>query len=252
MPEPANHSTQLQILKGILADLHGHDAPLTAIAVGSHMVAVSCDGHTGLATRQGLHGHDIGVSPVMADLPASGLELAGWLVAPPEFVPQARSLGLAAVNALLPQPCDLTQAKGQDLILKHGTGRNVAVVGHFPFVVRMGPEFARLSILELSPRAGDLPAAQAKQILPEADVVALTGTTLLNGTLAGLLALCRRDALVLMLGPSTPFAQSLFSHGLDVLAGARVVDADSVRKGILEGRPFKSLTGANALVWQKR
>lgn len=251
MSEFLKHTIQRNILEGLLADLHGQDGPVSSLTVGSHLVAVNCGGRIGLASCQGPHNAENASAPCMAELPASGRELAQWLIAPPPFIPQARSLGLAAINALLPPPQDLSPAKGQDLILEHGKGRNVAVIGHFPFVERMGERFARLSVLELSPRADDLPAAQASRILPEADVVAITGTTLLNGTLAGLLALCSRQAFVLMLGPSTPFAGSLFEQGVNVLAGARVDDAGSVCKGILEGRPFKSLAGVSSLVWRK-
>jgi uncharacterized protein (DUF4213/DUF364 family) len=38
--------------------------------------------------------------------------------------------------------------------------------------------------------------------VPSADVVLMTGTTLLNATLEGLLALCRSDARVIVVGPT--------------------------------------------------
>jgi len=239
------------IIKGILDDLGGADAPVEAVAVGSHMLAVTCGGRTGLASCDGSHSCGTVAAPGLADLPASGQELAQWLSSPPPFTPQARSLGLAAVNALLPLPASPSQAKGQDLILERGRGRNVAVVGHFPFVERLGSEFARLDVLELAPREGDLPAAEAGRVLPQADVVAVTGTSLMNGTLGGLLAQCRAEAFVLLLGPSTPFAPSLFTHGVDVLAGALVDDATSAVQGILAGLPFRKLGGVSPLVWMK-
>ena len=129
---------------------------------------------------------------------------AGWPSRPgtrPRPVPWA----WPAVNALLAPPEGLEAVKGQDLILERGTGRRVAVVGHFPFVERMGERFEDLCVLELAPRGGDLPANRAKDVLPAADVVAMTGTTLLNGTMAPLLALCRPDAFVMVLGPQHPF-----------------------------------------------
>lgn len=251
MSEPLNHTTHEPILKGLLADLDGRDAPLTACACGSHMVAVTCGTVTGLASCEGDHGPGAAPAPELGELPSSGLELAGWLASPPPFTPQARSLGLAALNALLPEPAAPSTAKGQDLILERGRGRHVAVVGHFPFVERLGEAFASLSVLELAPREGDLPASRADEVLPKADVVAITGTTLMNGTLAGLLDLCRDDAFTLLLGPSTPFAPSLFERGVSVLAGARVDDADQAMAGIRAGRPFRGLGGVRPLIWTK-
>jgi uncharacterized protein (DUF4213/DUF364 family) len=61
-------------------------------------------------------------------------------------------------------------------------------------------------------------------VLPRADVVGITGSTLTNGTLEGVLALCRPDAFVVLIGPSTPLSPILFNYGVDVLCGTLVDD----------------------------
>ena len=245
---------QNELLSAILDSLPEKDAPVEGVLVGSHLVAVDCAPRTGMASCQGPHGLHAPRSAGADDipgLPESGLGLARWLVEPPQATPQARSLGLAAVNALLAPPANLEAVKGQDLILERGEGRRVAVVGHFPFVERMGERFADLSVLELAPRDGDLPAHRATDVLPAADVVAMTGTALLNGTMASLLDLCRPEAFVMVLGPSTPFAPALFDLGVDAVAGAVVDDPEAVRAGIRKGLPFKALRGSRALVWRR-
>ncbi len=56
-------------------------------------------------------------------------------------------------------------------------------------------------------------------MVPSADVVLITGTTLLNNTLANLLALCRKDTRVVMVGRSVGLLPDAFLHrGVDVLA----------------------------------
>ena len=55
-------------------------------------------------------------------------------------------------------------------------------------------------------------------------MVAITGTSLHNDTFDGLIALCRPDAFVLLLGPTTPLSPLLFDYGVDLVAGTRVVD----------------------------
>jgi len=66
--------------------------------------------------------------------------------------------------------------------LKRGTGRKVAIVGHFPFTERVRQAAEPCWVVELHPRSGDLPAERAPEVLPQADVVALTGTSLVNHT----------------------------------------------------------------------
>lgn len=239
------------------------DAAVTRIALGSHLAAVQAR-RTGLASRvDALHGQGLSRSIELPDEGLSAKWLAG-LLCTGERIPElevhdsllVNTLALAAANALLPEP-DLYASdgdpgrlpqgysvqKGQDLLLKQGRGRNVAVVGHFPFVERMAGEFARLWVLEKRPRPGDLEAEQAARVLPRADVVAITSTSISNGTLAGLLRLCRQDAFVLLLGPSTPFAPSLFELGVNALAGAVVLNPETTCLGVMQGRPFKELDG---------
>ena len=105
---------------------------------------------------------------------------------------------MAAVNSLLPPPETKADIPGQDLILTQGQGKKVAVIGHFPFVDNLRNACDTVWVLEKCPKAGDIDASHAGEILPQADVVALTGTTLLNGTLAGLLNDCRENAFVIM------------------------------------------------------
>ena len=98
-----------------------------------------------------------------------------------------RSLGLAALNALLPRLEEQwTDGNAEEILAERGADGRVAVVGHFPFVERLRERVGTLWVLEMNPQEGDLPAEAAPDILPQADVVAITGTTLLNDTFAGL------------------------------------------------------------------
>jgi hypothetical protein len=72
-------------------------------------------------------------------------------------------------------------------------------------------------------------------------VVAITSTALINRTIEGLLALCRPDAYVLLLGPSTPLSPLMFEHGVDVLSGTLVDDVDSVLRLVGQGATFRQI-----------
>lgn len=183
---------------------------------------------------------------------ASCRELAAPLLSGEAILSHAASWALAAVNASLPTPAGARAVKGQDIMRQLGTGRNVTVVGHFPFVERMADEFASFHVLERNPRPGDLDNRDghaAAAVLPEADVAVITGTTLLNGTLGTLLELLPAGCTVILLGPSTPFAPSLLECGIHVLAGAAVIRPAETLDAVARGSCFRSLPGVSHLAW---
>jgi hypothetical protein len=71
--------------------------------------------------------------------------------------------------------------------------------------------------------------------------VAITGTTLINNTFEGLIALCRPEALVLVLGPSTPLSPILFDYGVHLLSGSIVEDVEAVLPAVSQGANFRQL-----------
>ena len=78
-------------------------------------------------------------------------------------------------------------------------------------------------------------------MIPRADVVAITGTAFINHTFEDLIALCRPEAVTLVLGPSTPLSPVLFSHGVRILSGSVVEDMDSVMRAVCQGANFRQI-----------
>ena len=191
----------------------GDDAAVRQVLVGAFWTAVvlgTDPPRCGLASTLRAETHDSGPPVPEAGhlLEYGGRELAGWLRSPSIL---RASIGLAAVNALLEvDETGCTEVNAEQVILERGAGRRVAIVGHFPFVERVRQAAAECWVLELRPRPGDLPAERATEVLPQADVVALTGTSLTNHTFDGLVGLCRPDAFVLLLGASAPLSPVLF------------------------------------------
>jgi uncharacterized protein (DUF4213/DUF364 family) len=179
----------------------------------------------------------------------SGRELAAWLRSPRIL---EASVGMAAFNALLEvDEATCTEVNAQDVIVRRGTGRRVAIVGHFPFVERVRQAAEVCWVLELRPRAGDLSASQADEVLPQADVVALTGTSLLNHTFDDLVGLCRPEAFVVLLGASAPLSPVLFEHGVDAISGTRVVDVPAVLQAVGQGATFRQIPGKRLLTMMR-
>jgi uncharacterized protein len=164
--------------------------------------------------------------------------------------PDQSVLGLAALNSLLdPAGLPLEDGRAQDLLASFAD-RRICMVGHFPFVERLRRQVRRLVVLELCPGEGDLPAAAAPDEIPAADVVAITGTTLVNHTLDGLLRLATGKT-ILLLGPSTPLHPALFDHGVDILCGSLAVDPPAVLASVREGLSFRECAGLRRVILRR-
>jgi uncharacterized protein len=151
-------------------------------------------------------------------------------------------VGLAAINALLPRrPQVWREDNAEDVISGFGKGKRVAMVGRFPFVSSLRERVGELKVLEQEPGPEDLPTTMAPQVIPEAEVVAITGMTLSNHTLEGLLELCQPEATVIVLGPTTPLSPVLFETGVEVLSGAVVIEVEPVLRRVSQGANFHQI-----------
>jgi uncharacterized protein (DUF4213/DUF364 family) len=152
------------------------------------------------------------------------------------------SIGLAAINALLDMDEDAcVELNAEQVILERGTGKGVVVIGHFPFIPRVREAARQFWVLEKRPGEGDLPAEAAPEVIPQADVVAITGTSLINHTFEELMGLCRPEAFVLVLGPTTPLSPVLFDHGADAISGTLVTDPETVLRYVSQGASFRQI-----------
>ncbi|WP_299025608.1 DUF364 domain-containing protein [uncultured Thermanaerothrix sp.] len=235
------------LLETLLADLPSSPVPVRGVYVGVHWTLV-CSRRCGLAATltdaHAPHGYhrvrDVGQLHTK-----DAQELATWLLSEN---PLEASIGLAAYNSLLPlEGLPFQEINAAEVLKHHGAGRNVVIVGHFPFINDLRPLARNLWVLELHPAPGDLPATAASEILPQADVVAITATTLINHTVDDLLALCTPQAWRMLLGPSTPLTPRLFEFGFAMLSGACVEDENAALLTIQQGAVFPQVQGVRLL-----
>jgi uncharacterized protein (DUF4213/DUF364 family) len=152
-------------------------------------------------------------------------------------------VGLATINALLPPIQNPLDLPAEDYIARQGANSQVALIGHFPFVSRLKDQVKKLWVLELNPQDDDLPASAAPEIIPQADILAITATTLINHTFEEIFNLRKPGAKVMLLGPSTPLSPVLFQYGVDVLSGSIVEDPDTVLPLVRQGATFRQIRG---------
>ncbi|HEY9828403.1 MAG TPA: DUF364 domain-containing protein, partial [Stenomitos sp.] len=139
------------------------------------------------------------------------------------------TVGMAAINAvinsaspLIDQAESLSPTGSANLavfeyFLPQIQGQQVVVVGRYPGLERY-EQVAKISVLERQPTANDLPDTACEYLLPEADWVFLTATSIANKTFPRLVELAQQATLVLM-GPTVPWLPELAEMGIDYLAG---------------------------------
>jgi uncharacterized protein (DUF4213/DUF364 family) len=158
------------------------------------------------------------------------------------------AIGMAAINSLLEvneEQC--LELNAGELIAEKGGSKKVAIVGHFPFTPRLKELASELWVIEKNRREGDLPEAEAENVIPRADVVGITGTALTNHTVEGLLKLCRPQAFVVILGDTAPLSPVLFDHGIDAIAGTRVTDPELALRCVSQGATYRQIRGIRQL-----
>lgn len=206
------------------------DAAIRSVCVGEHWVMAETDqGMVGVAAvQQGRRG-----------LPLCGERFVGIpvreaaeLVKSWDF--EEAAFGLAAINACLNIDSAFHDTGEADAFLRfkeRARGKKVAVVGRFAYLEERLEPICELSVLERIPSAEDYPDSACEFILPDMDLVFITGCTVSNKTLPRLLQLTK-DAFTVLAGPSTPMTEELFRFGADALCGFCVTDEERCRQAV--------------------
>lgn len=159
------------------------------------------------------------------------------------------SLGVAALNAWYAQPERLNRIPGIQWgpdtsffprVASGPEGRRTVVVGHFRGIEDLG----EVTVLERDPRGADLPDSACEYVLPAAELVAITGSALVNKTLPRLLALAR-GAQVHLVGPTATPAPGVYPACVAGVAGSAVVDPEPLWRSVCVG--VRGAAGSGAL-----
>ncbi len=195
-------------------------------------------------------------------------ELAKWII---EWEPYAATVGMSAINCSLNRfelPAGITLLSTSDkanlAVFEHFlprlTGKKVVVIGRYPGIETYNNEL-NLTILERQVQGSDLPDPAAEYILPEADWVFITASSITNKTFPRLAELAKNAKTVLM-GPTLPWMPHWHEFNIDYLAGLEIVDPVKLYQTAAEGggvRIFENgaryriveLSPSNCMNWLK-
>ncbi|MEQ8202050.1 MAG: DUF364 domain-containing protein, partial [Syntrophomonadaceae bacterium] len=156
-----------------------------------------------------------------------------------------KTLGIAALNALsaacwdLMPPKDYNFELGRDSFdgLEIAPGSKAVVVGALvPMIRKLIEAEADFCILELDPltlKPHEMPyfaeASRAPEFVPAADLLVITGTTIINNTLQGLLSLAKPGVEIVVTGPTVSMLpDAFFARGVTSLGGILVTNPDEL------------------------
>lgn len=195
--------------------------------------------NVGLAMSPGYATRTLSWSGSLSGKPVT--DLAAWIL---EWDPYQSTVAMAAINS-----CINSRSLPDSVILDHTTehanlavfeyflpqlyNKKVVVIGHYPGIERY-QDLMQLSVLEKQPVADDLPDSACEFLLPGADWVFLTASSIPNKTFPRLAELSRHAKTVLM-GPSLPWLPQLYEFGIDYLAGVEITDSSVLYHTAAEG-----------------
>ncbi|MBP5726504.1 MAG: DUF364 domain-containing protein [Clostridia bacterium] len=163
-----------------------------------------------------------------------------------------RTLGIAALNALstlywqLKPPTDYTIQYGYNAFDDVDPRRydySVVVGALVPMLKKLISADADFAVMEMDSRTLKgkeldhyLPPSEADKCVPKADLMVITGVTVLNDTLPGLLELRKPGAEIIVTGPTVSMLpDAFFKRGVTSLGGIVVTKADELLDLLCEG-----------------
>jgi len=139
--------------------------------------------------------------------------------------PLRLGLIIACLNGSLPLSRDLFEANAVDPFAEMVRHCRTCFIGHFPQAEAWRDQGHPVSIIELQPHNGDISWNDSKPILRDAEIVFITGLTLLNGTFLEVLDRTPRAKYRILLGRTVPFCPLFFEYGIHLIGSTLVADA---------------------------
>ncbi len=144
----------------------------------------------------------------------------------------AASLAIAAANAILNR-----HTQNTDILNLIEKNDKVVMIGYFgPLIPIIKQNTDNLIICERDAKKNVMPDYAAYFELPDADVVLISATTLINKTIDGLLSRIKKSRINAIIGPSCTMEKAVFKNTcITHLCGTTVSDIEQAKVIISEG-----------------
>ena len=224
------------------AESAARDARVEQIVIGLTWTLCQCRAEQGLGTGLAMspmqYTRTLPWAGTLAQRPIS--DIIGWIKS---WNPFEAAIGLAAINSVL-NFSSTTVTSGAtalttsnlavfEYFLPRLKNRKVVVIGRYPGLERYQSALD-MTVLERTSQEGDLPDTACEYLVPEADWVFLTASSLVNKTFPRLAELAS-DAVTVLMGPSVPWLKEWADFGIDFLAGVEVCDPDLLSATVAQG-----------------
>jgi len=128
-----------------------------------------------------------------------------------------RAVGMAVLKSLLPVPERAIPGNATLMVEAAAAVAPTCFIGYFKEAAQWREMGRPVNIVELFPRPGDIHWDDAEQVLAEAQIVLMSGLTVVNETLEAVIRRTPSARIRIMMGPTVPPSPVLFESGLDLL-----------------------------------
>nr|WP_320132293.1 DUF364 domain-containing protein [uncultured Holophaga sp.] len=128
-----------------------------------------------------------------------------------------RAVGMATLKSLLPLPGQAIPGNATALVEKAAARVPTCFIGFFKEAALWREMGRPVNIVELFPRPGDIHWEDADEVLDQAQIVLMSGLTVVNETLEAVIRRTPNARVRIMMGPTVPPSPVLFQGGLDLL-----------------------------------
>jgi uncharacterized protein len=134
------------------------------------------------------------------------------------------AVGMACLKCVIPLVSEFSESSAFAPFSEETKTRSSCFIGHFQEAATWREEGRPVSIVELLPKPGDIHWDDSHQVLSQAEIVFMTGLTLVNGTFGEVVRRTPGAKIRVIMGPTVPLTPVLFNLGLHWLGTCRILD----------------------------
>lgn len=220
-------AVEREILEKLIRPLSGLDIRLRELRIFTHWVIAD-------TVRSGMSTFSRSALP--EDTCYRNTYLGDWIGRPVEDIiyeggtcPDAlrQAVAMACLNGALPIPDECFEGNAMDPFAERVKTMPSCFIGHFKEAAAWRDQGAPVTIVELEPRAGDIHWDDSRPALAEAEIVFITGLTLINGTFREVLDRTPKAVYRVLMGPTVPPSPVLFDYGVHLIGSTLIDDLET-------------------------